>query len=71
MEIKELNERTSEELVALEKTLRGQFLQHRFQNFTNRLDNTSLISKTRRDIARVKTILAQRARKSASTATTG
>ncbi|MFO0659097.1 MAG: 50S ribosomal protein L29 [Polyangiaceae bacterium] len=67
MEIKELNERTTEDLVTLEKTLRGQILQYRFQNFTNRLDNTSLLSKTRRDIARVKTILAQRARKTATT----
>ena len=31
----------------------------RFKNFTNRLDDTSTINKTKRDLARVKTLLRQ------------
>ena len=60
MKAKDLTERTAEDLGALEKELTGQLFQHRLKNFTNRLDDTSLIPKTRRDIARVKTILAKK-----------
>jgi small subunit ribosomal protein S17 len=63
MKAKEMRERTPEELVALEKEISGQVFDHRFKNFTNRLDDTSLIRKTRRDLARVKTLLAQQAKK--------
>ena len=60
MKAKDLKERSTEDLVALEKELRGQFFEHRLKNFTNRLDDTSLIRKTKRDIARVKTVLRQK-----------
>jgi large subunit ribosomal protein L29 len=33
----------------------------KFKNFTNRLNDTSSVRKARRDLARVKTILTQRA----------
>jgi ribosomal protein L29 len=33
----------------------------RFQNFTNRLDDSSQLGKTRRDLARVKTVRRERA----------
>ena len=36
--------------------------QDRFKNFTNRLDDTSSIKKAKRDLARVKTILTERAK---------
>lgn len=56
---KDLRERTAEDLVELEKTLAKEVFQNRFKNFTNRLDDTSAINKTRRDLARVKTVLTQ------------
>lgn len=62
MKAKDLRERSTEELRELEKTLSNELFNHRFKNFTNRLDDTSLIRKTRRDLARVKTILGQRER---------
>lgn len=62
MKAKDLRERTTEDLRELEKSLTGEAFQNRFKNFTNRLDDTSLIRKGRRELARVKTILAERAR---------
>jgi large subunit ribosomal protein L29 len=60
MKAKELKERSLEDLQGLEKELYGQLFEHRFKNFTNRLDDTSLIRKTKREIARVKTLVAQK-----------
>jgi len=62
---KDLRERTPEDLRELEKTLTTEAFQNRFKNFTNRLDDTSAIKKARRDLARVKTILAQQAKAAA------
>ena len=50
-----------EELVAAKKEL----FNLRFQNATNQLDNTSRIAEVRKNIARISTVIAQRA-KSAS-----
>lgn len=61
MKAKDLRERSVEDLRELEKSLAKDTFQNRFKNFTNRLDDTSVINKTKRDLARVKTILAQRA----------
>jgi large subunit ribosomal protein L29 len=57
----DLRERTVEDLRELEKTLANDVFQNRFKNFTNRLDDTSSIKKAKRDLARVKTILNERA----------
>jgi len=65
MKAKDLRERSVEDLRELEKSLTKDTFTHRFKNFTNRLDDTSVINKTRRDLARVKTILAQRAKNEA------
>jgi large subunit ribosomal protein L29 len=62
MKAKDLRERSVEDLRELEKSLQKDTFTHRFKNFTNRLDDTSLINKTKRDLARVKTILAQLAK---------
>ena len=51
--IAELNE----ELVAAKKEL----FNLRFQNATNQLDNTSRIKEVRRNIARIQTLIAQKA----------
>jgi large subunit ribosomal protein L29 len=66
MKSKELHERSDENLVALEKTLAGEIFQAKFKNYTNRLNDTSTIRKTRRDLARVKTLLTQRAAQAAA-----
>ena len=65
MKAKDLRERSVEDLRELEKSLTRDTFTNRFKNFTNRLDDTSTINKTRRDLARVKTILAQRAKNEA------
>ncbi|MBL9026268.1 MAG: 50S ribosomal protein L29 [Myxococcales bacterium] len=65
MKAKELRDRTDEALKELEKTLQADIFQARFKNFTNRLNDTASIIRTRRDLARVKTILTQRARAAA------
>lgn len=59
MKAKELRERSIEDLRELEKSLAKDSFTNRFKNMTNRLDNTSAIRETRRDLARVKTILRQ------------
>ena len=59
MKAKDLRERSPEDLRELEKSLAKDTFQNRFKNFTNRLDDTSLLGKTRKDLARVKTILRQ------------
>jgi large subunit ribosomal protein L29 len=61
----EFRERTVTELERLEGELARELWKARFDNFTNQLDNTSKIRRTRRNLARVKTILTERKRESA------
>jgi large subunit ribosomal protein L29 len=61
MKAKDMREKSAEDLLELEKSLKGEAFQARFKNFTNRLDDTSSLKKARRDVARVKTIFAERA----------
>lgn len=60
MKSKDLRERSTEDLRQLAAQLSTDLFQYRMKNFTNRLDDTSLVRKARLDIARVNTILAQR-----------
>ncbi len=62
MKAKDLRDRATEDLRELDKRLSQDLYQYRFKNFTNSLDDTSLVNKTRLDIARVRTILTQRER---------
>ncbi|MGN0369974.1 MAG: 50S ribosomal protein L29 [Butyrivibrio sp.] len=59
--VEELNSKTSaelnNELVAAKKEL----FNLRFQNATNQLDNTSRIKEVRKNIARIQTIMAEKA----------
>ena len=59
--VEELQSKTTaqlnEELVAAKKEL----FNLRFQNATNQLDNTSRIKEVRRNIARIQTVIAQKA----------
>ena len=61
MDVKELRDCTNERLDELQNTLRRQLFDARIKNFTNQLDDTSSIRRARRDLARVKTILTERA----------
>ncbi len=68
MKAKDLRERSTEDLRQLAAQLSTDLFQYRMKNFTNRLDDTSLVRKARLDIARVNTILAQRERTAKSEA---
>jgi large subunit ribosomal protein L29 len=57
---KDLKERTTEDLRALATSLKRELFFSRLKNSTNQLSDTSLIRKTRKDCARIETILASR-----------
>jgi large subunit ribosomal protein L29 len=61
MKARDLREKNVEDLAELRKALTRDVFQNRLKNFTNRLDDTSSIRKTRRDLARVITLLQERA----------
>jgi len=60
MKAKELQERTTESLVELKASLKKELFSYRMKNFTGQLDDTSLLRKARKDIARIETILRER-----------
>ncbi|NJL17949.1 MAG: 50S ribosomal protein L29 [Nitrospira sp.] len=59
LDVKELRSMTADELAEKEKQLVQELFNLRFQFGTGRLENPMQIRKTKRDIARVKTILQQ------------
>jgi large subunit ribosomal protein L29 len=65
MKAKDLRERSSEDLAELKATLTKDLFSHKMKNFTGQLDDTSLIGKTRKDIARIELLLSERAAKGA------
>lgn len=60
MKAADLREKSVEDLNELQKTLATDVFQSRLKNFTNRLDDTSSMRKTKRDLARVITLLRER-----------
>lgn len=68
MKAAEVREKTVDELKSLESDLGRELWQARFDNHASRLDDTAKINKLRRNIARVKTVLTQRAREAAAAA---
>jgi large subunit ribosomal protein L29 len=56
----DLREKSVEDLRELAKTLARDVFQNRLKNFTNRLDDTSAVRKSKRDYARVATLLRER-----------
>lgn len=60
MKAKELADRTVVDLQQMEKELTRDLWKTRVDNFTNQLDDTAKIRRTRRDLARVKTVITQR-----------
>ena len=57
MKAKELRELTEEELKEKAKELSQELFNLRFQKATGQLGNTAMIPKTKRDLARAKTVL--------------
>ena len=60
MKAKDLRERSTEDLNELCAMLRKDLFNYRMRNHTNQLDDTSLMQKARRDIARIEFILHER-----------
>jgi len=67
---KDLREKSAEELGELLRVQRSELLAARFDNFTNKLNDTARIRRLRREIARVKTVLGAKG-KTATTAPSG
>jgi large subunit ribosomal protein L29 len=67
MRAKELRERNPEELRQLQDEAQDQLFRARLQNATHQLDKTSDIRKARREVARIKTVLAERDQAAEST----
>lgn len=59
LDLKELRQLSREELAEKEKQLSQELFNLRFQFGTGRLENPMHIRKTKRDIARIKTVLRQ------------
>lgn len=56
----DLRERSTAELTSLRDTMKKDRFSYRMKNLTNQLDDTSLLRKTQKDIARIESILSQR-----------
>jgi large subunit ribosomal protein L29 len=61
MNARELKELTAEELLKKEKELKEEIFNLRFQHSTGQLDNTARLKQVKKDIARVETVLRQKA----------
>ena len=61
MKASELREQTIDELKEQERDLTRELWKSRMDNHTNQLDDTAKLRRLRRDIARVKTLLTERA----------
>ena len=69
IQAKDLRGNEPAELARTLRKLEEDLLQYRLKKNTNQLENTMLVRHTRRDIARVNTVLAERLRKSPAPAT--
>ena len=58
---KEIREKTNEELNAEINTLKDELFNLRFQQATGQLENTARLISVKNDIARIKTVLTERA----------
>ena len=66
MKAEKLREMSADELRGKEKELQEQLFRLRFQKSIGQLDNAMKIRETRRDIARVKSVLRERSQASAA-----
>lgn len=62
MKAKDLKDRSPTELQEMEHDLARNLWKARFANFTNQLDDTAKMRRLRRELARVKTVIHQKAR---------
>ncbi len=62
LEAKDLRGNDPDELRRTARKLQEDLFKHKLKKTTNQLENTMLIRSTRRDIARVNTVLAERLR---------
>ena len=62
MNIEELRSKSDDELRSSLLEMKKEQFNLRFQSATGQLENTARVGQVRRDIARVKTVLGQRAR---------
>jgi large subunit ribosomal protein L29 len=69
MKAREMREMTLEELIAQEEELTEKLARERIQLSIKRLDNPLQIRVTKRDLARVKTVINERLRAGETTAT--
>ncbi|HON39755.1 MAG: 50S ribosomal protein L29 [Desulfomonilia bacterium] len=60
MKASELREKTVQDLGELKNKLSRDLMNNRFRNMTGQLENKSMISKLRRDIARINTIIREK-----------
>lgn len=60
MKAKDLRERSTEDLGTLKASMQKDLFSYRMKNWTDQLEDTSLLDKARRDIARIETILRER-----------
>ena len=60
MKATDLRTKTSEELEAMLKDLKSELFTLRFQHAINQLDNPHKIADTKKDIARVMTVIAEK-----------
>ena len=60
--LESLNDKSVEELRAELVTTKKELFNLRFQNATNQLDNTARIREVRKNIARIQTVMTQRAK---------
>ena len=60
MKASELRELSMDELLEKERSLKQELFNLRFQKATGQLGNTAVISKTKKDLARVKTVIRER-----------
>jgi large subunit ribosomal protein L29 len=66
MNAQDVRAKTEDELTQQVDELRKEQFNLRFQRASGQLENTARVRQVRRDIARIKTILAERRRKAAS-----
>ena len=59
--VEELQAKTTEQLNAELVSAKKELFNLRFQNATNQLDNTSRIKEVRRNIARIQTVITEKA----------
>lgn len=62
MEVKDLRELNDIELAEKKKDLSQELFNLRFRNASGQLENTAMISKVKKDLARAKTIIKERQR---------